>query len=272
MIGRLVLTLALALATTRVAAADIHYVAPAGCPTEADVASQLEALRGSELALTIEPDATGFRGALTVPEGTREVTGATCDETVAALVLVALLAVEQRAAPRPAPPPRVVEPRWRWWVGAGVARYEGMTPTPIVGVPLHLAASRGRAQLRLTFDATGSDQLAMTTFRWTAGRIEACYAVATGRLELAPCGGVQAGVLTGSGTNVDQAASDTRPWVAPELAARAALRIGPAALEVEATAAAPLVRDRYYIAPSTTVHQVPAVAFGVGTDLAMRFR
>jgi hypothetical protein len=281
--------LVLVIATARAAAADpepirVDYSAPDGCP--ADVVARLvahaavvpsNAPDARRFALRVADDDGGFRGELTVGgEGTREVTGATCEETVAALVLVAALAVEERAAAPSPPMPRPARspaPRWTWSFGAGVARYEGMTPTPIFGVPIHLAASRGRLRLRVTFDATGDDQLAMSTFRWTAGRIEACpYAIAAGSIELAPCGGVQVGALTGRGTTVDQASGATRPWVAPELAARAALRIGPAAVEVEGTAAAPLVRDRYYIAPSTTVHQVPVVAFGVGADVAVHFR
>jgi len=54
--------------------------------------------------------------------------------------------------------------------------------------------------------------------------------------------------------------------------ARLAVRLGPVALEIEGTAAAPLVRDRYYLAPASTVHQVPDVAFGVGTSIAFEFR
>lgn len=288
------LVLALVLGVARAASAEpepirIEYTAPLGCPAEPDVVHRLvdrasvariDAPGERVFALTITSDETGFRGELAVRGSevtTREVTGATCDETVAALVLVAALAVEERAsaAPAPPPPPPRPSPRgasWRLAIGAGVARYEGMTPSAIYGVPIHVAATRERVQLRLTFDATGSDQLAMTEFRWTAGRIDACpYVIAAGRIELAPCAGFGAGVLTGKGTNVGQAASDTRPWLAPELAGHVALQLGRAALEVEGTAAAPLVRDRYYIAPSTTVHQVPAVAFGVGADVALRF-
>jgi hypothetical protein len=288
--GVVLRSLVLVIAAVRVAAADpepirVEYTAPEGCP--ADVIPRLvaraavvpgDAPDARRFALRVTAGDGGFRGELTVGgEGTREVTGATCEETVAALVLVAALAVEERAAAPPPPPPpplpRAPTARWTWSFGAGVARYEGMTPTPIFGVPIHLAASRGRLRLRVTFDATGDDQLAMSTFRWTAGRIDACpYAIAAGSIELAPCAGLQAGALTGRGTSVAQASSATRPWLAPELAARAALRIGPAAVEVEGTAAAPLVRDRYYIAPSTTVHQVPAVAFGVGADIAVHFR
>ena len=285
---RSVLVLALGVLTARVAHADpepirIAYSAPAGCPSEAEVIARLEAqaeirpvsdasARSFAFSIATGQVGDGFRGELAVTGGgtpaARVVTGGTCRETVAALVLVAALAVEERAPARPAEHAAVP---WQLAFGAGFARYDGMTPSALYGVPLSLAASHGRAELRVAFDATTSDAGAMATFHWLAGRIEACpYVPRIGRFELAPCAGLQAGAVTSRGTAVGQASSDTRPWLAPELAGHVALRIGRVAVEVEATAAAPIVRDRYYIAPSTTVYQVPRVAFGVGAGLAVQ--
>src|SRR6267142_893051 len=114
------------------------------------------------------------------PPATRDVTAATCGEVVTALVLVAALAIEERAPEAtlaltpPAAPPRhdPGDTRWRLALGAGVARYVGMTPSARLGVPIHVAASHGHQQLRATFDTTTSDDIAMASFRWTAGRIE----------------------------------------------------------------------------------------------------
>jgi hypothetical protein len=262
----------------------VEYRAPATCPGEAEVVGRLvakaavtrvDAREARVFALSVERDHDGFRGRLDVrgSDGIaagREVNGATCDEAIAALVLVAALAAEDRA---PAPAASRATAGWRFAFGAGFARYEGMTPEAIYGVPIHLAARRDKTELRATFDATGSDQLAMTSFRWTAGRAEVCrYVAAIGPLEAAPCAGFEAGALSGRGTNVGQASDDTRPWFAPELTGRVALRIGRAAVELEGTAEAPVVRDRYYIAPATTVHQVPALAFGLGASLGVQFR
>lgn len=282
----------------RVAAADpepirLAYDAPAGCPAEADVVARLadhasmrrvSAGAAREFSLAIAHDEAGFRGVLAVHDGaapaaTRDVAAASCDEVVSALVLVAALAIEERAPSvvEPAPPPEprhaATETPWRLAVGAGVARYSGMTPSALFGVPIYVAASHGRQQLRATFDTTASDDVAMASFRWTAGRIEGCpIAWQLGAFSAAPCAGVQLGALRGSGATAMGATTGTRPWIAPELVGRLAVRFGRAALELEGTAAAPLVRDRYYLAPSTTIHQVPALAYGVATSVAIEFR
>jgi hypothetical protein len=290
------LVVAVAAGAARAAHADpepirFSYAAPSDCPSEADVIARLAERAHVQrvepggapsrmFAIEIAKDPAGYRGALSVDGSARDVTAATCDEVVGALVLVAALAVQERApAPRaiapPAPPPPapVIAPRWRFAAGAGVARYSGMTPSARVGVPVYVDARRGASELRATFDATASDDGAIATFRWTAGRIEGCpYALTLGRVDLAPCAGVQVGALSGKGTAVDQAASDTRLWLAPEAVGRVRLHVGPAAAEVEAAAAAPLERDRYYFAPANTVHQVPSVVFEIGASVAIEFR
>ena len=275
----------------------ITYSAPPECPAQASVEAAIAAklAQGAapgRVAITIQgDDIVGYHGALVVGSGEggarRDVQGATCDETVAALVLVAAIAIEASAAPRAAPPARPAPPpapppvpppprpshpaRVRLSAGAGFARYSGMTPSALYVVPLHVAARRKSFELRASFDATRRDDLATSTFRWTAGRIDACYDVlATARFAIAPCGGLQVGALTSKGRMVDAIDGDTRPWLAPALTARASVRLGPAAFAVEALAAAPLVRDRYYIAPSTTIHQVPWIAFGVGAGVAVQ--
>lgn len=284
--------------TARAAAADpepvrITYGAPDGCPSEDEFVARLDREaharrvdRGAvrTFAFAIARDPAGFRGSLAVDGAAREVSAATCGEVASALVLVAALAIEERApaptpppAPVPAPAPPAPAPshevtRLRLAVGAGVARYSGMTPSARLGVPVSVVAWYGRRELRATFDATTSDDTAMASFRWTAGRLEICpYVVALGHTELAPYAGVQLGALTGRGTGIDQAATETRPWIAPEAGLRARQWLGSVALEVEATAAAPLVRDRYYIAPMSTIHEVPAVAWGVAAGLVVEF-
>lgn len=284
----------------RVAAADpepvrITYDAPAGCPAESDAIARLTeraavtrvdrgAVRTFALAITSEGD--GFHGELSVqsgdgPPAVREVTAASCEDAVTALVLVAALAVEERApvpAPAPvAPPPRPAPVRiatpWRLAAGAGVAMYTGMTPSARFGVPLYVDARHGHLELRATFDTTTSDDLGTASFRWTEGRIEGCpYAWAIGRVDLAPCAGVQIGALSGTGTMVQQASSTTRPWLAPELAGRVGVRLGRFELEAEGTAGLPVVRDHYYFGPMTTVHDVSRVTFSVASSVSVGFR
>jgi hypothetical protein len=273
--------------------AAIHYTAPAGCPAEAEVLARLgehapvtrvEAANVRVFDLAITAVDAGFRGALSVRElggaaTTREVAAPTCDDVVTALLLVAALAIEDRAAEPIVVPvrgqpaaARGAPERWHLAFGAGIARYAGVTPGALVGVPLYISAAHGRARGRATFDATATDDLGTTSFRWIAGRLDGCpYVWAAGRFEIAPCAGVQVGALTGKGTMIAAAAKDTRPWLAPELIARIGVRAGRARVELEATAAAPLVRDHYYIAPSTTVHEVPPIAYRLAATGAIEF-
>jgi hypothetical protein len=278
----------------------ITYAAPPECPGEAEVVAELgqhariarvDTADARTFALAIVRDDAGFHGELVVQHADdapakREVSAASCDEVVTALVIVAALAVEER----PVPPPRAVQVRapssgqpparrnfetpWRVALGAGVARYSGITPSVRFGVPIFLAVSHGHQQVRATFDTTTSDDLAVASFRWVAGRIDGCpYVWSSGRFAAAPCAGIQLGALTGKGTTlVDHAAGDTRPWIAPEMVARVAVRLGRAQIEVEGTLAAPIERDHYYIGSMTTVHRVAALTEGVATSVAIQIR
>jgi hypothetical protein len=289
------------LLAARVSAAEpepirIAYSAPSECPAEATMIAQLgqhasiervttSAVRG--FTFTIARGDTGFVGELAVTSArdapaTREVSAASCDEVVTALVLVAALAIEERAsAPRPPvlgpaiqhATPLAVETPWRLAIGAGVARYAGITPSARFGVPIYLAASHGHQEVRATFDRTTSDDLATASFRWTAGRLEGCpYVGLAGRLAVGGCAGVQIGALTSKGIGVDRATTDIRPWIAPEVVARTAVQLGRARVEVEGSLAAPLERDRYYIAPMMTVHQVSSLTAAIATSVAIEFR
>jgi hypothetical protein len=299
------------LTAARVAVADpepirISYAAPGGCPAETEMVAQLAQhaaitrvdtgdARSFDLAIT--RDVTGFHGELVVARSgdapaKREVSAPSCDEVVTALVLVAALAIEEHPPgpptvplDRPPSPPEVhrvvgrvqlptADTPWRFAIGAGVARYAGITPSVRFGVPIYINASRGPRQVRATFDTTTSDDLASASFRWTAGRVEGCpHTWSSGRFAAAPCAGVQIGVLYGKGTAmVANSTSDKRPWIAPELVARLAVALGHAQAEVEGTVAAPLERDRYYFAPMTTVHRVAALTEGVAISLAIQFR
>jgi hypothetical protein len=271
------------------AAISVTYAAPSECASEAEVRARLadhamarDSSTVPAVDVTITHGADGFRGEMSLrvndkPPAMRTVTGASCDEVVTALVLVATLAIETRAPRAPAEPRAVESPPAvhalpvHFALASGVARYVGVTPSPRVGVPISIAARRGGQELRVTFDVIGRDEGAMATFRWTAGRVQACpFVLRFGALEASPCAGVQVGALTGQGMTAD-AATDTQPWIAPELAARLAVVVGPARVEVEAAAAAPLFRDHYYIAPATTVHRTARVVSGLGAGLAVDF-
>ena len=286
------LTIVLAAITVRSpsAAADpepiqVEYSAPAGCPSEAEVVTRLrerasmtrvDVANTRRFAFAINSDGAAYHGALSIHDSgeptTREVSAATCDEVVGALVVVAALAIEEQTPTRVERAVPSSPIRWRFAAGAGVARYAGVTPSARIGVPIYIATAHGHQALRATFDLTTTDDVPMASFQWLAGRIEACpYVWRFGRFAAAPCAGVQLGALRGKGTVAFEAMSQTRPWVAPEAVGRIGIRLSGIDLELEGAIAAPLVRDRYYIAPSTTIYQVPAIAYGVGTTLGIEF-
>ena len=277
----------------------ITYTAPEGCGSADEFFAQLasratvnrvETAAARSFDITIAQDPAGaVHGTLAIRsaagQSVREVDGASCEETIAALVVVASLAVsaEREAAPpvvepppptivKPPPPPVRVHERWLA-VGSGLGRYSGVLPEPVFGVPVFVALGRmGGPQLRLAFARTATQEAMLTVgtseFRQTVGRLDARPGALTrGAFELAPSIGIEAGALTAHGTQVGSPAGGTRPWVAPDVAARVSVHAGRFALELEGLLAIPLVRDRYFIAPGVTVHQVPVVTFGVGLAL-----
>jgi hypothetical protein len=280
----LLLVLAAAPAHAQAAAPEpiaLEYTAPGGCPDAdaffAGVRARANAVRAAHAERLFRVAISADRGTLDIVAGdgttTREVTGATCAETASALALVAALAIENRvAAPTPVPPAPVAVP-WTASVGAGFGRYDGIAPSAAYAIPAFVAIGRGHVWFRLGVAVTERVAAEVPTgsvdFRWTIGRVEACpYVLVWDRFGAAACAGFEAGTLAGRGDQVAMPTSDVRPWLAPDAAARVTVRVGRAAVELEGLIAAPLVRDRFFIAPSTTVHAVPAVTTGVSAGLA----
>lgn len=280
----------------------MSYVVPEGCPSEAEFAERLRARapvvqieRGAQRTFDvgIERVATGLRGTLVIRTSAgalvREVDGETCDETVAALVVVAALAIEASVS-EPAPPPVPVEApppvrpppsvrvtqRERWLAaGSGLARYQGLAPEAMFGVPVFASFGRARGpRIRVAFARTQESTAVVaegrSTFRWTAGRIDVSpLRLVRGRFVVSPALGIAAGVLDGRGTDVGMPGGGARPWVAPEVALALGVRMGRFALELEGLASVPLVRDRFFIAPATTVHQTPWLTSAIALTLAV---
>lgn len=174
-------------------AEEIHlvYQAPPDCPDrdafEHDVASRTDKATWAprragvrEIAVTITAAGGAIRGQLVISDparpadrASREVPGATCEEVVEALALIAALAIDPAAelSPAPAPlepPPRPVplpkptpeparlptppptppptEPmvpssRWRWLVGLGLSATSGLGDKLAAVVPVYVEAS-----------------------------------------------------------------------------------------------------------------------------------
>ncbi|MDX2091774.1 MAG: hypothetical protein SFX73_28190 [Kofleriaceae bacterium] len=165
----------------------------------------------------------------------REVDGETCKETVAALVVVVALAIEASASePPPAPDPALVPPpvpapvraaasariapHERWFaVGTELARYQGLAPDALFGVPVF--ATFGRAQgprVRVAFARTEQRSAPVSAgssaFRWTGGRLDGSpLRFVRGRFVVSPALGVAVGVLDGRGTEVEMPGGGARP-------------------------------------------------------------
>jgi hypothetical protein len=287
-------------AEVRAEAIALEYSAPEGCATvdeflarvrERAPVDRVDTGAARTFEVTIELSSTGTHGVLAIrtPDGfseAREVDGQSCDETISALVVVAALAIVAGNAPvttvapvstvaRPSTSPRVLE---RWVaVGTGLAAYQGVVPANVFGVPVFVALGQNRGpRLRIGFARTQQSEVTMsagtTEFRWTTGRIDLTpLTLRRGRFDVSPAIGVEAGVIHGRGTTTAMPASASRPWFAPDLAVRARVLIDRFALELEGTLAVPVVRDRFFIAPGTTVHEVPRVTTGVGLTLSVGF-
>ncbi len=263
----------------------LSYEAIAGCPDRAQFVgliaahAQIEIVDDAEargLDVSVVGDGEGLRGVLAVGGASREVLGATCDEVVAAIALVAALAIERREAARtPEGLVRDVQQpairSWRLAAGGGVGRFTGITPDGRLGAPIFVAlASEHGPQLRFALDITSRDDVAgpagSTSFRWIGGQLDGCpYVWSRGRFDLAPCVGLQAGVTDARGVGLAMAATTYRPWIAPTGILRLGVRIGRATVGAEAAIGAPLVRDRFVIGPNTTAYRVP----GIATNLAL---
>jgi hypothetical protein len=100
----------------------------------------------------------------------------------------------------------------------------------------------------------------VATFTWTRGAVDVCpirVRLADG-LSVAPCGGVEAGVLEGAGSSIEGARSSRQPWVAG--AAEARLRYDVfrfAFAEIDTGVTVPFVRQEFVFLPSPTVYQAP---------------
>ncbi len=268
----------------------LAYSAPDGCPDEGAFFAQLQhrarAIRVAEptarsFRVEIAGDGDGFRGRLEVSavDGdttARDVHGATCVETVSALALVSALAIEERAAVV-----RVTKAEARrvgplhFALGTGAQVDGGIAPAEIFSFGAFASLRRANGwQLRLGFARSARSDVTMpegdASFRWTIATIDACpLSFTTGRWSAAPCAGFQGGVLTAVGSDVGMASNVDRPWLAPDATVRLRVAIGRFAVELAGMVAAPLIRDRFYIAPSTTIDHVPAVTAGAQLALSV---
>jgi hypothetical protein len=246
--------------------------------------------------------ADGYRGQLAVERGRssgeRAISGATCEEVVAAVGLFAAVALDLEVAgpaamaldaPRdvPAAPaePRVVpsSPAARRGIsldlGLGVALEPMLGPSaslaivPFAGVEWNRPDDAQVAvapRLRLGFVRTSetTDRApAEVATRLTAGQLSVCPLRATliDTLVLRPCVLAQGGLVEASGSGVRDAQSTKRFWLTTGAVAQLGWELGAGlALELEGGVAAAPLRYRFYVDPTNTLYEMPAVA-GIGS-------
>ncbi|MEO8797798.1 MAG: hypothetical protein ABI551_07935 [Polyangiaceae bacterium] len=166
-------------------------------------------------------------------------------------------------------------------LGAHGGVVTGIAPsvTPTIAFFVDLAKTGDAVlspSLRLRFERAGdsSDPFAQGAahFTWTEGGIDGCPVVwaPIARLRLAPCLRAEAGIVEASGVDASPARSQTRPWLLLGAVGRGQLRlVGPVFIELEMALYAPLVRDRFYLEPDTTVFRASAIAWGGSAGLGV---
>jgi hypothetical protein len=293
----------------------LGYDAPAECPDAAAFVRRVkareprfepvpESSRGWEVLL-IATD-SGVVGKLTTTDAsgaraTRSVEGATCEEVVGALVLVAALALD--AGPPAASSPSAAEPAelppalppneapvsaprsrplpFRLASDLGGLVTSAVAPNPLFGFAARLDGEWGSGWLspavRLgvawaastTADVTGGS----ARFTWTAATIDACpVRWNAGAFHAAPCVRLDAGALRGMGY-IAHPSSATTAWVDLGLVAEAQWVFArPVYATLDAGLLTPLTRVRYHFDnPDSTVHTATAVEGTAGLGLGMYF-
>lgn len=279
----------------------------AGCNDEQAFLAELEwrtarlrRARGGEHALTLIVEtfrsASGVRGELTArrPDGTitaREVPAATCAEVQAAIALIAALMVDplagqpRRMRPVAAPslPPSSAVDAATWSLGgesqvlARTAAAPSLSWGQALGVVLVRVADGWTPSVGLSArfgQAVATGQTGSAELTWTLASLALCplgwQTPAT--WDLRACAVAELGRLRGAGFGTEQPASRSILWASagPAVAARYAL-LGPLWLNAQAELNFPFSRERFYLEPGETLHQVPAWGATFGAGLGLRF-
>lgn len=119
---------------------------------------------------------------------------------------------------------------------------------------------------------TGDGSRTTASFRWTTARLDGCAFGFGDDVVVRPCLGFELGTVRANGAGVESARAETRSWMAAHLLARAELRLGSAfLLDLEAGAAAPIVRDEFVIEPDHRLYRPPAVLPSARLSLSVFF-
>jgi hypothetical protein len=186
----------------------------------------------------------------------------------------------------PPPPPAGFLGGWHVGAGVGLAYGIGFAPEAVLAVPLFLdviGKDTGwlSPALRVGFVRRSSGsimtQVGAAELTWTVGSLDGCAVqLPMGRrlpLTVRGCGRVEAGAIEASaGPMVAHPTHPVRPWLAVGPTARLSWAAWKRlSCEGEVAAVFPLIRDRFFVEPATTIREVPAAAVTATFGLAVRF-
>ena len=229
----------------------------------------------------------------------RRVSAADCEQLVSALALMTALAIDPNASTAPAPPatrspaapPARTKPasdlgpsraRWIFEVGLLLEALGGVAPDPVLlarpfvelarqggsawSYGLRLSGARAHADVR---NSEGAGDLTL----WAA-RIEPCpilVSFARG-FGLAACLPLEVGRLEAVGSGVTPTRRIARPWLSMGSTGRVQWQVvDMLVLEAAGELFFPIVRDRFFVGSSATLHRAPAVAGGGSVGIGVRF-
>jgi hypothetical protein len=276
----------------------LTYEAPPECATAAQFAEEVQArapvgsapARDETFDVAITHEST-WRGRLAIGGATREVHGATCDEVTRALALAIATALEPPEPPEPPPPPpseplaapvaAEVAPRARassdLAFGGSMGATGGLAPSLAPEVALFGERAWSARAVRLGAALGLGPSIAAAEghafLRRAIVRAEGCpLALDSGAMRTSLCAALEAGPVFASGVDVTQAESHTRLWLAGGALGRVRWVFAPPFFaEIEARMTIPLLRDRYFSRPDTTIYETPAwVGAGAGA-IGVRF-
>lgn len=272
---------------------ELHYAAPASCPSLGAVESAiLERTSNVRFAtpahrvfvITIRDTGDGFRGTLEIDQAAdKELAAQHCEDLANAFALVTALAIDPAAtvlprpeSPRPPPPPAISE------VGPVEADLDAMIDAGVGPVAMFAAVVearmrwRGDYQLELAAIA-GRDAKAEdggeARFTWLAARPAMCRRWTWRATAIGGCGHAEVGAVRASGDRIVNQRDLTRLWLAA--GAHTSLRVSlyqNIFLQLQLGASLPLVRDRYLFAPNVAIHETPVVTGWLVLGVGMQFR
>jgi hypothetical protein len=214
-------------------------------------------------------------------ETVRTVPGASCDEVVTALAVIAAVLVDSDAGLNRAPEPEAGARAQDAELGAlsagagvGFLRQGGVAPSTRSGLGIEADIALETASLisplfALSYNYTLSESVATpsgtASLKWWALRSSLCPVTwpLHGPLRLRACGIFDVGELEGTGERTELPATESMTWLA--LGGSGRLSVVPfagLALMLEAGLFAPLARDRFYFDPDqaeTTAFTVPSL-------------